>query len=111
MSWAKNVYLVIDWGAGWEEPVAVFSSKGAATACALKRKRRGDAHPERRWPGYTGSEVKPVRLVMDGRPGMWDGLGRSALRRLVGIGERVAKGEPLEFPCARYVPERGQHER
>ncbi len=65
MSRAKDVYLVIDWGAGWEEPVAVFSSKGAAMACAIKR--------------------------------------------LVGIGERVARGEPLDFLGARYVPERGEH--
>lgn len=43
---------------------------------------------------------------MDGKPGMWDGLGRSALKRLVKIGERVAKGEPLELLGTRYVPER-----
>lgn len=110
MSWRKDVYLVIDrggeWGDAWEEPYMAFSSKGAAMACALKRTRRGEKHPEGRWPGYTGSEIKAVRLVMDGKPGMRDGLGRSALKRLVKIGERVAKGEPLEFLGTRYVPER-----
>ena len=113
MSWRNDVYLVIDRGGtrdnAWEEPYLAFSSKGAAMACALKRTGRGAKHPECRWPGYTGSGIKAVRLVMDGKPGMWDGLGRSALRRLVNIGEHVAKGEPLEFFGARYVPEGGRH--
>lgn len=110
MSWRKDVYLVIDRGGthdnAWEEPYLAFSSKGAAMACALKRTGRGAKHPEGRWPGYTGSEVKAVRLVADGRPGMWDGLGLSALRRLVNIGEHVAKGEQIEFLGVIYVPER-----
>lgn len=32
----------------------------------------------------------------------WDAIGMSALRRLKEIGERVAKGEPLEFLRAIY---------
>lgn len=113
MSWRKDVYLVIDRGGtrdnAWEEPYIAFSSKGAAMACALKRTGRGEKHPECKWPGYTGSEVKAVRLVTDGRPGMWDGLGLSALRQLVNISEHVAKGEPLGFLGARYAPEGGRH--
>lgn len=106
MSWHKEIYIVRDFGGeyedSWEYPVCAFTSKGAAQSCAIKRERRHDA---RRMPDdYCGSDVKSVRLVIDGKPGAWDGIGRNALRKLVEIGERAIKREPLGLSGMTYVP-------
>ena len=110
MTHRMTVYVVTDHGGEWEDkwdcPVRAFTSLPMAEDCADKRGRRQKAQGRDEFCDYLWTDVKPLGLVVDRGLGVWDGMGRNALRRLVEIGERVARREPIEFLGVTYVPER-----
>lgn len=110
MMYRMTVYVVTDHGGEWEDkwdcPVRAFTSLSMAEDCADKRGRRQKAQGRDEFCDYLWTDVKPLDVIVDREPGAWDGIGWNALRRLVEIGEHVAKGEPVEFLGAVYVPER-----